>query len=187
LDTLERHNASASFFVLGKKIEAGQSIIRRAHDMGCEVISHSWSHCKNPNLSQLSADEIRKELCDTREMLLSVIGCCPGYFRPPYGAVSETLKEVAGELGFSIVNWSVDTWDWENRDPDIIYEKVFAGLHDYAIILCHDVYDTTANAMERVVPALLQSYELVTISELMRRSDIVPTPGVVYDNGGCQG
>lgn len=184
LDTLLKYDAKASFFVLGKKIASHEAIIKRAFVAGHEVISHTWSHCKNPNLSELSADDNRKELNDTRDALLAVTGCCPYFFRPPYGAVSHTTKEVSAELGLAIINWSVDPADWKNQCPDTIFEKIMATIHNGAIILCHDVYDTTAEAMERVIPVLSQKYELVTVSELMRRTGITLVAGEVYENGG---
>lgn len=184
LDTLAAHNARASFFVLGGKADAGREIIKRAFAAGNEIISHSWSHRKNPNLSELPAEEIRKELTSTRDAILSITGVCPNFFRPPYGAVSDTLKTVAAELGLSIINWSVDPLDWECKNADIVFGRIMEKVHDHAIILCHDVHATTADAMERVIPALLENYRLVTVSELMRLSGITPAAGVVYDDGG---
>jgi peptidoglycan/xylan/chitin deacetylase (PgdA/CDA1 family) len=166
LATLEKNQARASFFVVGRKVDALKDVVIRAHEMGNEIINHSWSHCKDPNLSGLSADEIRKELSDTRDVILKTVGTCPNMFRPPYGAVSDTLEAVAEEMGLKIILWSVDSWDWKSKDPNCIYKEIFANIHDDAIILCHDVHETTAIAMERVIPALAEKYELVTMSEL---------------------
>ncbi|MCL2224297.1 MAG: polysaccharide deacetylase family protein [Defluviitaleaceae bacterium] len=167
LDTLEKNNARASFFVVGRKIADGADTIKRAHEMGNEIISHSWSHCKNPNLSGLSADEIRKELTDTHNLIRETLGISPPMFRPPYGALSDTLENVARELGFAIILWTIDSWDWKSKSPPAIHNEIFTNLHDNAIILCHDVHATTAEAMERVIPELLQKYELVTVSEVL--------------------
>jgi len=180
LDTLEKYNARASFFVVGSKVEAHEATIKRAVDKKHEIISHSWSHCENPNLSQLSADEIKKELLDTHAAIERVVGFSPDMFRPPYGDVSDTLKDVAAELGLSIILWKVDSWDWRSLNADMVYDEIFSNICDNAVILCHDVHATTADAMERVVPDLLAKYEMVTISEMMQQDGLMPGVREIY-------
>lgn len=184
LDILERHNARASFFVVGNIVEAGADTIKRAVAMGSEVISHSWSHCKEPYLSQLAPDEIRKELLDTHAAIKGVTGFSSAMFRPPYGEVSDTLKDVAEELGLSIIMWSVDSWDWKSQNADSVYGEIFSNVSkENSVILCHDVHETTADAMERVIPDLLEEYELVTVSELMGHDGFTVGERVVYPLG----
>ena len=183
LDVLEKHNAHATFFVMGQNAEAKRHIIKRAYKAGNEILSHAWSH---KDLATLSAEEIKKELQDTEDIIRSIIGECPKLYRPPYGHVNETVKSVSAELGYSLINWSIDPLDWECKNPDIIYNEIMRFAHDDGIILCHDLIkdsdDTTPKAMERVVPALLEKYRLVTISELFK--DLPLINGAVYDNGG---
>jgi peptidoglycan/xylan/chitin deacetylase (PgdA/CDA1 family) len=181
LDTLEKHGAQATFFVVGNLTGTGKRTIKRAFDMGCEVLGHSWTH---RNLTELTPHEIKLELTDTSAAIEAVTGVYPKIYRPPYGAVNDTLKRVSGELGYSIINWSVDTLDWEHKNADITCDKITENLHDRAIILCHDVYAATAEATERVIPGLLGcGYRFVTVSELLRCSGITLEAGVVYDNG----
>jgi peptidoglycan/xylan/chitin deacetylase (PgdA/CDA1 family) len=181
LDTLERHDARATFFVVGRRAESGKSTIKRAFDMGCEIANHSWTH---PRLSKLSAGEVMRELNDTSAAIEAVTGVCPKIFRPPYGAVSDILKSVCAELKLPIINWSVDPLDWECQNADMIFNRIASKTHDRAIILSHDVYASTAEAMERVIPELIcRGYRLVTVSELMCCSGITPIAGEIYDNG----
>jgi peptidoglycan/xylan/chitin deacetylase (PgdA/CDA1 family) len=183
LDTLEKYKTRASFFVTGQKIEAGTAIIKRAAAAGNEIISHTWSHCDSPPLSQLSADEIRKELLDTHAAVERVVGFSPAMFRPPYGSLSDTLKNVAKELGLTIILWGTDAWDWRSRNADCIYNEIFSNTYERDVILCHDNYTTTADAMERVVPDLLVKYEMVTLSELMKEDGLMPGAPVMYPLG----
>lgn len=181
LDTLERCGARATFYVCGKRIDENKDTLKRAYDAGHEIGCHTWTH---PRLPSLSRDEIHRELTDTNEAIRTVIGVIPKTFRPPYGAVSDDVTAVAAELGLPVINWSVDPFDWNNNNPDIIFRDIMSKLHEHAIILCHDLYDSTADAMELLVPELIRKgYELVTISELLESSGITPEPGVVYDNG----
>jgi len=180
VDTLSRHGGKASFFVLGNKLEEGKEIVLRTHATGNEIISHSWTHCKEPNLSELSEDEMRKELTDTHEAIRAMVGDSPKMFRPPYGAVTDELKKVAAELDLAIIIWSVDSWDWRDQKPDAIFDKIFSNIHDDGVILCHDTHASTADAMERVIPALCEKYTLVTMTELMQSRGVVPQGKVAF-------
>jgi peptidoglycan/xylan/chitin deacetylase (PgdA/CDA1 family) len=181
LDTLEKHNAKATFFVVGNLAGTGKSTIKRAFDMGCEIAGHSWTH---RNLPTLTPTEIELELSDTTAAITAITGVCPKVFRPPYGAVSDTLKNACSKAGLPIINWSVDPLDWEHKNAEIIYDKIMENLHNRAIILSHDIYASTAEAMTRVIPELIRrGYRLVTVSELFCCAGITPQAGAVYDNG----
>jgi len=181
LDILEKYGARATFCVVGNLVNARQDTVKRASDLGCEIIGHSWDH---RDLSKLSVAEIKKELDDTSAIIESVTGVWPRLYRPPYGAVNSTLKNVSGELGYAIIYWSVDALDWDTRNADKIYKAIIADTSNRAIVLSHDLYGSTADAMERVIPELLsKGYQLVTVSELMYYSDKTLEAGVVYYSG----
>lgn len=181
LDLLEQHNARATFVVLGNLIESRSETVLRASSLGNEIIGHTWNH---NDLTKLTEDEIRAEILDTAAMITHVTGVSRPLFRPPYGAYNDTVKEVAKELGFSIINWSVDTLDWRHRDPDWVYDAVMNEVFDGAIILLHDIHGTTAEAMQRVIPKLIsQGFQLVTVSELLYHSYGEIEAGRVYRRG----
>ena len=101
--------------------------------------------------------------------------------RPPGGACDDTVKQVAGQLGYILVNWSIDTLDWKTRDTDSTYNAIMSQAADGGIVLCHDLYESTANAMDRVIPELInQGYQLVTVSELLSYNTGGVTPGNLY-------
>ena len=117
-------------------------------------------------------------------LIESITGTSPQFFRPPFGAVNSELKDVSRELGLGIVNWSVDTLDWKIRDANAVYNAVMGNVTDRAIILNHDLYKSTADAMERIIPELIsRGYQLVTVSELMYYSGVVFEAGKVYNRG----
>jgi peptidoglycan/xylan/chitin deacetylase (PgdA/CDA1 family) len=178
LATLEKHGGRATFCVVGNLVDARKDTVKRAFDLGHEIIGHSWDH---RDLSKLSAAEIKKQLNDTAAAIEAVIGVYPMLYRPPYGAVSTTLKNTSGELGFALINWSVDTMDWSSRNADKVYKAVMSDASNRAIVLCHDLYGSTADAMERVIPELIsQGYQLVTVTELMYYAGKTFQAGVVH-------
>jgi peptidoglycan/xylan/chitin deacetylase (PgdA/CDA1 family) len=181
LDLLEQHGGRATFMVLGSLIDDRRDTLTRMVDMGSEVIGHSWDH---RNMTKLSKAEIRAEIIDTSAMISAVTGVSRPMFRPPYGSYNDAVKAVAAELGYSIIYWSVDTLDWKHRDPDWVYKAVMNDVEDGSIVLLHDIHPTTAEAMIRVIPRLIEAgYQLVTVSELLHHRHGELQPGRVYYSG----
>ena len=181
LSILEKYGARATFCVVGNLVNARKETVKRASDLGCEIIGHSWDH---RDLTKLTAEEVKKELRDTSAVIESVTGVSPRLYRPPYGAVNNTLKSISAELGYALINWSVDPLDWQSRNADKVYNAIMADTGNRAIVLSHDLYGSTADAMERVIPELIsRGYQLVTMSELMYYSGKTFEPGVVYHHG----
>lgn len=178
LDALEKYDVNATFFVEGRKIKENKETLKRSHAMGNEILPHAWNH---PDLRTLTPDEIKKELTDTADSIRAVLGDVKiNMYRPPYGFFDDKVNSTSAALGLSLINWSVDPLDWENQNPDIICERTMKYLHDGAIILCHDAFDSTGEAVERLLPILMENYRLVTVSELL--DEFVLQPGKVYDH-----
>ena len=178
LDTLERYGARATFFVLGNMVEANEEMVRRAHKSGNEIFGHSWSHSR---LTGLSYDQVSDDILRTHEAITNIIGEAPRFFRPPYGVSNETVRQASGNLGFTMINWDVDPSDWATMDPDIIYDSIMEVILPDSVMVLHDSRPSTAVAMERVIPSLIErGYKLVTLSELFYHLGVVPEPGTVY-------
>jgi peptidoglycan/xylan/chitin deacetylase (PgdA/CDA1 family) len=132
----------------------------------------------------LTEEQIKQQILDTNAAVEAITGVETRMFRPPYGAVNDRLQKVSHELGFAIINWSVDPKDWRDRDADTVYRAIMRNVQDRSIILSHDLYGTTAAAMERVIPELIaQGYQLVTVSELLSFSYDSLEAGKVYFKG----
>jgi peptidoglycan/xylan/chitin deacetylase (PgdA/CDA1 family) len=180
LNLLKENGGKATFCVLGNRVREYKKPIKRATAMGCQIIGHSWDH---KDLTKLSKSEIRTELTDTANAIEKACGIRPVMYRPPYGAVNDTVKSVSKDLGLSMINWNIDTLDWKTKNANAIYKAVMKDVSDGDIILCHDIYSTTADAMERVIPGLVKKgYQLVTVEELLSFSKKTVKPGNVYFN-----
>ena len=178
LDTLHKHGGRASFFVMGSKVNEHKGKILRATHMDCEIICHAWDH---PDLTKLSSRKIKKQLYDTISAIASVTGKVSLMFRPPYGYLDKKVEKVARNLGLAIVNWSVDPKDWEVQNAETIYSNIANNLKTGDIVLCHDVYDSTAVAMNRLIPELIaEDCQLVTVSELLYHKYGEIVPGRLY-------
>ncbi|MCL2366015.1 MAG: polysaccharide deacetylase family protein [Oscillospiraceae bacterium] len=181
LDVLDRHDASATFFVLGRLIASNSATLRRTHEAGHEIAGHAWSH---QSLTRMSQARIIEEVENTNNAIATVTGVNPTLFRAPYGATNTRVEGVLEDMGLPIINWSLDTRDWETRSPDATFNIIMDTVRDRDIVLMHDIHEPTALAVQRVVPALIaRGFQLVTVSELMCYSNITLKPGVTYRHG----
>jgi peptidoglycan/xylan/chitin deacetylase (PgdA/CDA1 family) len=82
-----------------------------------------------------------------------------------------------------LILWSIDSLDWKNKNPDIIYDEVINNIKNGDIVLMHDIYKTSAEAAARIIPELRKKgYQLVTVSELAKARGIPLKSGNVYGN-----
>ncbi|QJU05394.1 hypothetical protein FBF32_04160 [Candidatus Saccharibacteria bacterium oral taxon 488] len=164
LDILDQHGAKATFFLIGSKVSAQASVVRSIHARGHQLGNHSWSH---PELPKLSVDQIAGEIDRTNEAIRQATGVKPSILRPPYGAVNGVVLEQIRARGMSSILWSVDTRDWADRNSQIVCSRAVAGAHPGAIILMHDIHQTSVNAVPCILNALKQQgYSFVTIQQL---------------------
>ena len=179
LRIFEEHNARATFCVIGSRVERWPEIVRRTHNGGHEVIGHSWNHA---NLTQLSSERIEMQITQTSAAIEAATGIAPPLiFRAPYGAVNSRVRAVAEELGYALLCWSIDTNDWRYRDVEHIYNHIMERAVDGAIILLHDIHETTYQAMHLVVPALIErGFDLVTAGEIITQVYGTMIPGVEH-------
>ncbi len=178
LDTLEENNAHATFFMLGNRMNKAEDNVKRMREIGCETGSHTYDHT---DLTSIPKDAAKEQFEMTEKSLNDITGEAPSVVRPAYGSYNDTVKDLAKEFGEPIVLWSIDTLDWDSKDADAIFEKVMSNVSDGDIILLHDIYESTADAAERLIPALMdEGYQLVTVTEMGKAKIGGLEPGKVY-------
>ncbi|MED7928099.1 polysaccharide deacetylase family protein [Nonomuraea sp. LP-02] len=164
LDILKRENARATFFVVGANAAAQPELLRRMSDEGHLVGNHSWSHT---DLSKPGTAKIADSLERTRDAVAAVIGQAPTLVRPPYGAVSGMLRNVARDQGFPLVTWDVDAFDQQGGATQDIVDRSVRGAHPGAIILLHDIHRDSVAAVPEILKRLRgKGYTFVTVPEL---------------------
>lgn len=161
LDTLDKYDAKATFFMLGSRVEYYPEITKRIFDAGHELGNHTWNH---PDLTKLSAEKVNKEITRTSGIIEKVTGKKATVFRPPYGAVNAVVR---AQTDLPVILWEVDTLDWKHRNADKILEKVKGMAEDGSVVLMHDIHQSTADGLEAVLLYLKgEGYIFVTVSEL---------------------
>lgn len=162
LDILEANGMHATFFVWGKQYNDGyKDDIERLVSLGCELGNHTWSH---PYLTKLTADEIADEIEKTRALLESITGIKDYLVRPPYGSANMTVMDT---VKVPLINWSVDTADWNNGTYEAVYSTLTEEVQDGDVVLMHASYKFTMEAVRDAIPVLIeQGYQIVSVSEL---------------------
>lgn len=162
LDTLAKYKVKATFFVLGKNIAGNEDILKRMKSEGHVVANHSWSH---PVLSQLSLEDAKKQITDTEDLLTQVLGSSSKLMRPPYGAITDDIRN---SLDLSFIMWDVDSLDWKSKNETAILTEIQRQVRNGSIILMHDIHGPSVNSLPSVIEYLKgEGYTFVTVPELL--------------------
>jgi len=144
---------------------------------------------------------LKENVDDMTDLIESIIGVKPAYFRPPSGnggyvekdphkkEMSDMVQEYLGERGYSIIMWGTDTRDWQYKeDVDKVIETLNEQLADpnvspktnSFITLLHDVHPTTVNLVLPAVIEYVQSlgYTFVPLSKCI---GVSPYQGVAFE------
>ena len=180
LDALKEHNAHATFFMCGYRIKDFHTHMDRYLAEGHEVGNHTMNHPMKSLKGQTSSF-VHEEVDSNSDFIESYIGQKPTVMRPVGGAYDDNVKECMKESGLPIVNWSLDTLDWKNRDADIIYQKIVDNAQDGDIVLMHDLRQCTLDGVVRAMETLEdRGFAFVTVSELAAIKGVTLEPGEVY-------
>lgn len=180
LNALKEHNAHATFFMCGYRIKDFHTHMDRYLAEGHELGNHTMNHPMKL-LTKKSNDFVHKEVDDNSELIESYTGQKPTVMRPVGGAYDDNVQQAMEESGLPIINWSLDTLDWQNRDADIIYDKIVSNAKDGDIVLMHDLRECTLEGVTRAMETLeKRGFAFVTVSELAAIKGVTLEPGVVY-------
>ena len=175
LNILNKYNVPATFFVLGSKIKGNENTLKKMVDSGMEIGNHTFNHLL---LTKYKESVIKREIEDTSKLIFEVTGKYPTLLRPSYGSSNKKVKKAAG---MPIIIWDVDTLDWKNHSSKRIISRVMNKVKDGDIILMHDIYSATANAVDNIIPMLSSmGYSFVTVSDLFYYKEVPLEKGKVY-------
>lgn len=178
LDLLRAEGVRATFYVIGRNVEAYPDIARRIVAEGHEIANHSWSH---PSLTSLGAARLNQELRSTSEIIERTTGRRPTNMRPPYGAINERVRRtILQEHGLDVVMWSVDPLDWRRPGPAVVARRLVDGAAPGGILLAHDIHPGTIEAMPETISGLkAKGLGFVTVSQLLALQEPRPSASPV--------
>ena len=175
LSSLMETGATATFFVIGNRIEEYGYLVQREHDEGHAVASHNWNH---GNAAKASKGTLRAMPEKVNKAMIGAIGIPVRYDRVPGGRYPPMIK---AKVGWSYIQWSLDTYDWRGRKTSAVMSKVKKAIQDGDIILCHDIKDNTPESTRQMVRYLEEEgYMLLSIDELFAKDGVELQPDTVY-------
>ena len=153
LDALKKHQAPATFFVVGNYLETAPELVKRMIAEGHTVANHTYHH---PDMSKISSQAaFKKELDDLAALYKETTGQeMPRYYRPPQGKYNEENLRQAQALGYRTVFWSLAYVDWyvDNQpSAEQAYSKLLPRIHDGAVVLLHSTSKTNAEILDELL------------------------------------
>lgn len=171
LDALKKHNAPATFFVVGHYVESAPDMIKRMIEEGHTVGNHTYHHPDMSAISDLSA--FQKEMDDVANAFKELTGQeISMYYRPPQGKYSTNNLNMAKQLGYSTFFWSLAYVDW-NADKQPSHEEAFQKLtgrvHPGAVVLLHNTSKTNGEILDELLTKWEEmGYKFGTLEELKK-------------------
>ncbi|WP_059054514.1 polysaccharide deacetylase family protein [Paenibacillus senegalimassiliensis] len=161
IDTLDKHEAKAIFFVNGYRVKAHPELLQRIAERNQIIGNHSWDHI---DLKKASNDEMREQIEDVQTIVKETTGEAPRFFRPPFGSGNTMTHQIAEDNDLIYMTWSNGSLDWDSKNknkPDAVIANVLEQLHDGSNILMHEL-PWTVDALDELLTKLEQKgYEFV--------------------------
>lgn len=180
METLEKHNVPAVFFLMGSKVLKHEEVVRVMDEKGFEIGNHSFTHSYDVHKS-IKGLEI--ELSATEKLIRNITGESTIFYRPPFLldiGIDPTINPYipedkplvwAASEGYIPVGADVDSKDWAVKSVDEVFNNVIRDSEKGHIILLHDgegqAAEKTVASLDRLITELkAKGYEFVTLSEL---------------------
>lgn len=153
LDALKKHNAPATFFLVGNYLETSPDLVKRMVAEGHNVGNHTFHH---PDMSKISTKEaFEKELTDLEALYQQTTGRpMKKYYRPPQGKYSESNLKMASDMGYKTFFWSLAYVDWyEDKQPtkEEAFKKLLGRIHPGAVVLLHSTSKTNGQILDELL------------------------------------
>lgn len=168
LDTLQRLNVHATFFLIGRDAQQWPELAQRIEQSGNEIADHTYTH---PNLDQETDAQVRTEIRTGGRVLFGLVHDKAVFdlFRPPHGRYTTGTIKVAQSLGYKTVLWNDDAGDWR---PAVTPDGLATHLEEHAtapeIVLLHSGRLATVEMLPQVVERFRAAgYRFVTVGQLL--------------------
>lgn len=167
LNILAKHNAKATFFLIGERAKSNPELVQMIIAAGHEVGSHSMTH---PDIYQVSQQQLRSEVIESVAYFEDLTKQKIRFFRPPYDYLSIPYLVACSDLGVAVMLWSIETDDWQGPPTAIIVDRVISNIQPGSIIILHDGGNARPHTVEALDKILYQLEKMqlqpVTLSSL---------------------
>lgn len=166
LELLEKFNAKAAFFCIGKNIDSHPDILLQTIEKGHIVGNHSYFHGKDFDWKNTA--EVISELVQTDGAIKRNAGKSAKFFRPPYGVTNPSIAKALQVTKHHVIGWNIRSMDGVSNHENAIYNRIVKQLKPGAIILMHDTSQITVNVLERLLLTLREkNFTIVPVDILL--------------------
>ena len=166
LDLLKKYNTSATFFCIGKNIEAYPEIVKQIIAEGHLVGNHSYSH--SPFFDFYNAKKITEEIQQTDMLLKKYTSKKINFFRPPYGVTTPSIRRALKISGHKVIGWNIRSLDGGTKNQNLIFNRIIKRISPGGIVLLHDTASHSVLVLEQFLQFLQkQNYQVVSVEELL--------------------
>jgi peptidoglycan/xylan/chitin deacetylase (PgdA/CDA1 family) len=167
LDTLAKHKVKGTLFLTGSWVSKNPDLTKQIAKKGYEIYNHTYNH---PYLTQIPDAQIISELKAADDLVFNLTGKhTKPYFRPPYGARNDHVREVAAKEGYQSVYWTIDALDWKESSgttADQVKARIMENLKPGTIYLMHIGDNITGQILDEVFQQIKgQGYSIVSLSQ----------------------
>ena len=169
LNTLDKYNAKATFFVVGAWIDQYPDMLKKMSEKGHEIGNHSNKH---PIMTTISAGKMLEEIATTDAKIMSITGKATTLFRCPSGEYNNLVIETVESTNHYCIQWNADSIDWKEEGAEIEYNRIIKKTRPGSILLFHnDAKYTPGNLIKILENFKAQGYEFVTVSDLIYKNN----------------
>ena len=165
LNILKSYDIKCTFFVLGENIHNNMETFRKMHECGHSIQIHGWNH---ENIFYMEMDNMINDIENTKNIIFSITGIMPMYYRPPYGEIGLAKQQAIQDICKLKINMgNVFSHDTECRNEESIIRNVTNEVKNRSIVVFHDHVDETINAMDSIIKNLIENeFKFVNINDL---------------------
>ena len=178
LEILKNNDTKITFFIVGEWAEKYPEAVKKIHEAGHDIGTHSNTH---PHVKKLSMEKNIEEIKKGAEKITQITGEKIELYRTPYGEYNNTVIKSATESGYYPIQWDIDTLDYEGKTGDEMWQRIKDKIKNGSIILSHNGTKHTAESLDMLIKNIKSSgYEIVKISDMIYKDNYT------IDNNGTQ-
>ncbi|MGN7943029.1 polysaccharide deacetylase family sporulation protein PdaB [Virgibacillus sp. 6R] len=171
LDTLKKHNVSATFFLSASWAERHPDLVSRMVKDGHQIGSMGYAY---KNYTDLEASEVNKDLLMAQEVFKKLGVKNISLLRPPSGNFNREVLNIAEKHGYTVIHYSIDSNDWQNPGIENIIRNTTSSIKGGDIVLLHasDRAKQTNKALPSIINEIKnKGLKNVTVEELISNAE----------------
>lgn len=166
LELLEKYNAKATFFCIGKNIEAHPEILKKVVEEGHTIGNHSYSHAEFFDFYR--KNKVIAEIEKTDALIETILGKKTTLFRPPYGVTNPSIRRALEVTKHKTIGWNIRSLDGVAKNEQFVFNRIIKRIAPGGIVLLHDTSIQTVHVLEQLLPFLQNNnYTVVPLEELL--------------------